>query len=91
MHRVSHEDPRHDAAKRAVTMSPLDPWSKAAECARAIARVADPERRIVLESLRSVWIALCGSSLDEPDRTGRLATIAQIHAELMAGCRTAMH
>lgn len=71
----------------------LDPWSKAAECDRAIARVADPERRIVLESLRSVWVALHNeqSFLDAPDRAGQLSTIAQIHSELMAGCRTAMH
>jgi hypothetical protein len=67
----------------------LDPSGKAAECDRAIERVADPERRIVLESLRSVWIEL--SQLDEPDRASQLSTLAQIHAELMAGCRSAMH
>ena len=72
-------------------MSPFDPRSKAAECAHAIARVADPERRIVLESLRRVWIALCDGLPTEPGHTGHLAAIAQIHAELMAGCRTAMH
>jgi hypothetical protein len=71
----------------------LDPWSKAAECDRALERVADPERRIVLESLRSLWIALCNSlSLrDDRHQANHLATIAQIHTELMATCRTAMH
>ena len=74
-------------------MMSVDPWSKAAECDRAIARVADPERRIVLESLRSVWIALCNALplLDERDCVSRLSTVAQIHAELMAVSRTAMH
>jgi hypothetical protein len=74
-------------------MLQVDPWSKAAECDRAIALVADPERRIVLESLRSLWIALCNelSLFDEPDRADQLSTIAQIHTELMAGCRRAMH
>jgi len=71
----------------------LDPWSKAAECDQALERVADPERRIVLESLRSLWIALCNSlSLrDERHQPNHLSAIAQIHTELMATCRTAMH
>jgi len=77
----------------------VDPWSKAAECDRAIERVADPERRTVLQSLRSFWIEL-GDQL--PTTAGgrhgadstihmQLSTITQIHTQLMAGCRTAMH
>jgi hypothetical protein len=71
----------------------LDPWSKAAECDRAIERVADPERRLVLESLRSVWIEVCDSLslFDDSDRAHDLSAIAQIHRELMVACRTAMH
>ena len=74
-------------------MSSLDPWSKAAECDQAIERVADPERRIVLESLRSVWIELCDSLslLDAADRSQDLSMIAEIHANLMAAYKTAMH
>jgi len=74
-------------------MFSLDPWSKAAECERAIERVADPERRIVLESLLNVWIELCGSlsHCGENGRAHDLSTIEQIHTELMASCRTAMH
>jgi hypothetical protein len=74
-------------------MSSLDPWSKAAECDVAIARVADPERRIVLESLRRLWIDVCNSLalFDEPDQADQLSTIDQIHMELMAGYRMAMH
>ena len=74
-------------------MVPLDPWSKAAECDLAIERVADPERRIVLESLRSLWIDVCNSfsRFGGPGEAGDFSTIAQIHMELMAVCRTAMH
>jgi hypothetical protein len=74
-------------------MLALDPWSKAAECDSAIERVADPERRVVLESLRGLWVALCNalSLLDDPDRADQLSTIAQIHQELMAVSRTGMH
>jgi len=74
-------------------MFSLDPWSKAAECELAIERVADPERRIVLESLLNVWIEVCDSLsfVEERPRTHDLSTIEQIHTELMASCRTAMH
>jgi hypothetical protein len=77
----------------AGAMLQVDPWRKAAECDHAIKLVADPERRIVLESLRSLWIALSNerSLLDEPDRAHQLTTITQIHTELMAVCRGAMH
>jgi hypothetical protein len=81
----------------------VDPWSKAAECDHAIERVADPERRIVLESLRSFWIAL-GNELplspahDADDQLStvwqlrmQLSTVDQIHTQLMAGYRRAMH
>ncbi len=71
----------------------VDPWGKAAECTRAIELVADPERRMVLDSLRSLWLALCSqqSFFDRPDRADQLSTIAQIHTELMSVCRRAMH
>jgi hypothetical protein len=74
-------------------MLPVDPWSKAAECDRALAVIADPERRLVLDSLRNLWLALCNeqSFFDRPDRAHQLSTIAQIHAELIAECRSAMH
>ena len=76
-----------------MPMSSLDPWSKAAECDVAIARVADPERRIVLESLRRLWLEVCNSLalFDEHDHVDQLSTIHQIHTELMAVCRMAMH
>ncbi len=73
-------------------MSVVDPWSKAAECDRAIARVADPERRRVLERLRGVWVAVSDSdAFSQSDQRDQLFAIATIHAELMAGCRAAMH
>ncbi len=71
----------------------FDPRGKATECDLAIDLVADPERRIVLESLRSVWLALHNtfSLADDRDSADQFSIIAQIHTELMAGCRMAMH
>jgi hypothetical protein len=69
----------------------VDPWDKAAECERAIEVVADPERRVVLESLRSLWVALGNEQPLFAEQARQLSTITQIHAELMPGCRNAMH
>jgi hypothetical protein len=71
----------------------IDPRAKAAECDLAIERVADPERRIVLESLRSLWIDLCDpvSPIYAPDRAIHVSTIVDLHNELMASSRAAMH
>jgi hypothetical protein len=74
-------------------MLQIDPWAKAAECERAIRVVADPERRSVLISLRSLWVALGNeeSSFDRSRQAGQVPMIAQIHAELMSLYRNAMH
>ncbi len=74
-------------------MLQVDAWSKAAECERAIGIVADPERRVVLSSLRDVWIRIGNkqSVLRAPNKLSQISTIAQIHTELMSGCKDAMH
>jgi hypothetical protein len=39
-------------------MRTIDPWEEAAECERSLEAEANPERRVVLEKLRDLWIAL---------------------------------
>ncbi len=39
-------------------MSQIDPWEKAAECARAIRLSIDPHRKAALTNLQQMWIAL---------------------------------
>jgi hypothetical protein len=72
-------------------MLQVDPWGKAAECERAMEIVADPERRVVLSSLRRVWVALGNKQSVPPEQAGQLSNIAQIHTELMSICKNAMH
>jgi hypothetical protein len=74
-------------------MLQIDPWAKAAECERAIRVVADPERRSVLISLRSLWITLGNEEkiFDMSWQAGQVPKIAQIHAELMSLYRNAMN
>jgi hypothetical protein len=35
-----------------------DPWEKAADCERSLQADRDPQRRVVLEKLRDLWVAL---------------------------------
>ena len=71
----------------------VDPGAKAAECNHAIERVADPDRRIVLERLQSFWIALSDALALGHEHNGadHFSIVSEIHAELIAGCRSAMH
>jgi hypothetical protein len=39
-------------------MSQVDPWEKAADCARAIEISIDPHQKAVLSNLQQMWIAL---------------------------------
>jgi hypothetical protein len=74
-------------------MLQIDPWVKAAECEHAIRMIADPERRSVLVSLRSLWISLGTekSIFDSSRQAGQVPKIAQIHAELLISYRSAMN
>jgi hypothetical protein len=74
-------------------MLQIDPWVKAAECERAIRVVADPERRSVLMSLRSLWVVLGNeeSIFNKSKRARQVPKIAQIHAELMSLYKNAMN
>jgi hypothetical protein len=39
-------------------MSQVDPWEKAAECARAIQCSIDPHEKTILQNVQHMWIAL---------------------------------
>jgi hypothetical protein len=61
-------------------MSQVDPWEKAAECARAIQCSTDPHHKAVLHNVQHMWIAL-GNELSlmtdeeaarEAEKIGRL-------------------
>jgi hypothetical protein len=71
----------------------IDPWDKAAECGRVIHVVADPERRLVLSRLQSLWIALGNEQAfsSGAGQAGQVSKIAQIHAELMSLYKNAMN
>jgi hypothetical protein len=63
-------------------MSQVDPWEKAAECARAIQISTDPLRKGVLTNLEQMWIALGNrrNLLTPEERTREAEKISRLHA-----------
>lgn len=62
-----------------------DPFDRAAECERALARTQDPDRRVALQALRDLWIALGNEMpyLFSEDAARRFAEVGKIHARLL--------
>jgi hypothetical protein len=73
-------------------MSNVDPWEKAADCARTAQKIGDPERRAIFTNLQQLWVALGNESglmtaqeiANEAERIGRLqAELAAADARLL--------
>jgi hypothetical protein len=62
-------------------MSQVDPWEKAAECARAIQISIDPHRKAVLINLQQMWIALASQRefLTQEELARETETIGRLH------------
>jgi hypothetical protein len=73
-----------------IAMLQIDPLVKAAECERVMRVLADPDRRSVLLSLRSLWLVENDKSYSERPLQ-EMQKIAQIHAELMYSYRNGMN
>jgi hypothetical protein len=74
-------------------MSQIDPWEKAADCARAIELSPDPNRKAELTLLQHLWIALANEqSVLTPEETARqIETIGRLQAELEVEGKPTMH
>ena len=65
-------------------MSQVDPWEKAAECARAIQISLDPHRKAALANLLQMWIVLADERrfLTAEELAREVETIGRLHAGL---------
>ena len=65
-------------------MSQIDPWKKAAECARAIELSLDPHRKAELTVLQHMWIALANerSLLTSEEIAQEIETIGRLQVRL---------
>jgi hypothetical protein len=70
-------------SNREQQMSQVDPWEKAAECARAIQISIDPHRKAVLINLQQMWIALANQRdfLTEEELALEVETIGRLHVK----------
>ena len=74
-------------------MSQVEPWEKAAECARAIAATNEPMRREILTNIRNLWIALAEqlSFLSDAALAEQIEAIGRIHADLVEARAPMVH
>jgi hypothetical protein len=74
-------------------VGPVDPWEKAADCARAIERSKDRDRQAELTILQHLWMALGNQqgclSAEEIDQ--EIEAIARLHAQLGGEVKSTTH
>jgi hypothetical protein len=65
-------------------MSQVDPWEKAADCARAIAATTEPTKRGKLTNIRNLWMGLAEqrSFLSDAELAKQIELIGRIHSGL---------
>jgi hypothetical protein len=63
--------------------SQVDPWEKAADCARALATTSEPTKRDILTDIGNRWIALANDSrfLSGAELANQIEAIGRMHAE----------
>ena len=69
-----------------AAMATINAQKKAAECERAIRRARNPDRRIVLENLRSLWVTIGSAKvlMTDADMAKNIRAINRITADLRA-------
>jgi hypothetical protein len=74
-------------------MHQIDPWEKAAECARAIRLSMDPHRKAFLENLQHMWMALGNekSLLTEEELAREAERIGRLHARFAGTSEGTLH
>ena len=65
-------------------MSQIDPWEKAAECARAIQISLDPHHKNILSNIQQMWVALARqrNSLSAEDLAKEIESIGRLHVKM---------
>jgi hypothetical protein len=74
-------------------MCHVEPWEKAADCARAIAATNEPTKREILTNVRNLWMALAEqrSFLSDAELAKQIEVIGRIHSDLLEPRAAMMH
>jgi hypothetical protein len=76
-----------------VNMSQIDPWERAADCARAIQDTTDQQRSAILANLRELWLSLANERHVMTDDAFALEveTVGRLHMEWFGAELRASH
>jgi hypothetical protein len=71
-------------------MFQIDPWEKAADCARSIEQEPDPTRQAAIASIRDLWINLANERafLTDAELNDQAAMISRVQLELSSSGQT---
>jgi hypothetical protein len=74
-------------------MSQPDPWQRAAECAEAIQRTVDPDRRMALGYLQKLWATLSDQKnfMTQRELAEEFESIGEIHADFFGPDKSRLH
>ena len=74
-------------------MSQPDPWQRATECAEAIQRTFDPDRRLALAHLQQLWIVLGDQKtfMTQRELAEEIEGISELHADFFGPDKSRLH
>ena len=74
-------------------MSQPDPWQRATECAEAIQRTFDPDRRLALAHLQQLWIVLGDQKtfMTQRELAEEIDSIGELHADFFGPDKSRLH
>jgi hypothetical protein len=74
-------------------MFQIDPWEKAADCARALAATDEPTKREMLTNIGNLWITLANESpfLNAVELAKQIEAIGRMHADLAEPIAPVVH
>ena len=70
-----------------------DPWQRATECAAAIQKTFDPNRRSALAHLQQLWIALSDQKtfMTQRQLAEEIESISELHADFFGPDKNRLH
>jgi hypothetical protein len=74
-------------------MSQPDPWQRAAECAKAIQKTIDPDRRLALAHLQELWVTLGDEKtfMTQRQLAEEIESINELHADFFGPDKSRLH
>jgi len=74
-------------------MSQPDPWQRATECAEAIQKTFDPDRRLALAHLQGLWVTLSDEKnfMTQRELAEEIESISKLHVDFFGPDKSRLH